>query len=85
MVLFSSIKLCCFIILFTSSWINQTYGQDPIFTQFYSNPIYLNPQLSERELQEQFTIDLIGDILMKKFTNFAIRLTSVNTNPINYF
>ena len=34
---------------------------------------------------EQFTIDLIGDILMKKFTNFAIRLTSVNTNPINYF
>ena len=34
---------------------------------------------------EQFTIDLIGDILMKKFTNFAIRLTSINTNPINYF
>ena len=34
---------------------------------------------------EQFTIDLIGDILIKKFTNFAIRLTSVNTNPINYF
>ena len=34
---------------------------------------------------EQFTIDLIGDILMKKFTNFAIRLTAVNTNPINYF
>ena len=33
---------------------------------------------------EQFTIDLIGDILMKKFTNFAIRLTTVNTNPINY-
>lgn len=34
---------------------------------------------------EQFTIDLIGDILIKKFTNFAIRLTTVNTNPINYF
>jgi len=33
---------------------------------------------------EQFTIDLIGDFLMKKFTNFAIRLTTVNTNPINY-
>ncbi len=33
---------------------------------------------------EQFTIDLLRDILMKKFTNFAIRLTSVNTNPINY-
>ena len=33
---------------------------------------------------EQFTIDLIADLLMKNFTNFAIRLTSVNTNPINY-
>jgi putative NIF3 family GTP cyclohydrolase 1 type 2 len=33
---------------------------------------------------EQFTIDLISDFLMKKFTNFAIRLTTVNTNPINY-
>jgi len=33
---------------------------------------------------EQYTIDLIGDLLMKKFTNFAIHLTKVNTNPINY-
>ena len=33
---------------------------------------------------EQYTIDLISDFLMKKFTNFAIRLTTVNTNPINY-
>jgi dinuclear metal center YbgI/SA1388 family protein len=33
---------------------------------------------------EQFTIDLISDFLMKKFINFAIRLTKVNTNPINY-
>ena len=33
---------------------------------------------------EQFTIDLISDFLMKKFINFAIRLTTVNTNPINY-
>lgn len=33
---------------------------------------------------EQFTIDLISEFLMKKFTNFAIRLTTVNTNPINY-
>ena len=33
---------------------------------------------------EQFTIELIADLLMKNFTNFAIRLTSVNTNPINY-
>ena len=33
---------------------------------------------------EQYTIDLIGDLLMKKFTNFAIHLTKVDTNPINY-
>jgi dinuclear metal center YbgI/SA1388 family protein len=34
---------------------------------------------------EQFTIDLIGDYLRKKFTTFAIRLTEENTNPIHYF
>ena len=33
---------------------------------------------------EQFTIDLISDFLIKKFINFAIRLTTVDTNPINY-
>ena len=33
---------------------------------------------------EQYTIELISDLLMKKFTNFAIHLTTVNTNPINY-
>ena len=33
---------------------------------------------------EQYTIELIADLLIKNFTNFAIRLTSVNTNPINY-
>jgi hypothetical protein len=33
---------------------------------------------------EQFTIDLLYDILMKKFTTFAVHLTKMNTNPINY-
>ncbi|MCP4439152.1 MAG: Nif3-like dinuclear metal center hexameric protein [Aureispira sp.] len=33
---------------------------------------------------EQFTIDLLYDLLMQKFTTFAIYRTSVNTNPINY-
>lgn len=33
---------------------------------------------------EQFTINLLGDILTKKFPNFAVRLTENNTNPINY-
>ncbi|HKK37831.1 MAG TPA: Nif3-like dinuclear metal center hexameric protein [Cryomorphaceae bacterium] len=34
---------------------------------------------------EQFTIELIGDYVRKKFTTFAVRLTEVNTNPIHYF
>lgn len=34
---------------------------------------------------EQFTKDLIADILKKKFSNFAIHLTERNTNPINYW
>jgi putative NIF3 family GTP cyclohydrolase 1 type 2 len=34
---------------------------------------------------EQFTSNLIADKLKEKFTNFAIRLTKINTNPINYF
>ena len=33
---------------------------------------------------EQFTIDLIADFLKEKFTKFAIHLTQINTNPINY-
>ena len=34
---------------------------------------------------EQFTKDLIYDMLTKKFTKFAVRLSKINTNPINYF
>ncbi len=34
---------------------------------------------------EQFTIELLGEILTKKFTNFAVLLTKVNTNPIKYY
>ncbi len=33
---------------------------------------------------EQYTIGLICDFLMKKFTNFAVRSTKIDTNPINY-
>ena len=33
---------------------------------------------------EQFTKDLIYDLLVKKFTKFAVQLSKVNTNPINY-
>ncbi len=34
---------------------------------------------------EQFTSDLLHGILTKKFPKFAVHLTEVNTNPINYF
>ncbi|MCE2744179.1 MAG: Nif3-like dinuclear metal center hexameric protein [Fluviicola sp.] len=34
---------------------------------------------------EQFTINLIADILKKKFHTFVVHLTEENTNPINYF
>jgi dinuclear metal center YbgI/SA1388 family protein len=33
---------------------------------------------------EQFTIDLLGAYLREKFPKFAVRLTELNTNPINY-
>lgn len=33
---------------------------------------------------EQFTKELIHDLLSKKFSNFAFLLSKINTNPINY-
>ena len=33
---------------------------------------------------EQFTIDLIYDLLIQKFPNFAILKTKLNTNPVEY-
>ena len=34
---------------------------------------------------EQFTKELLRDFLMKKFRTFAPLLSSINTNPVNYF
>ncbi len=34
---------------------------------------------------EQFTIELLIDLLSNKFPNFAIQKTGVNTNPVQYF
>jgi dinuclear metal center YbgI/SA1388 family protein len=34
---------------------------------------------------EQFTIELLYDILVKKFPTFAVLKTAVNTNPLVYF
>jgi putative NIF3 family GTP cyclohydrolase 1 type 2 len=33
---------------------------------------------------EQYTMDLIADFLRKNFPRFAVHLSKVNTNPINY-
>lgn len=33
---------------------------------------------------EQFTTEIFYDILTKKFSNFAVHFSEVNTNPINY-
>ena len=34
---------------------------------------------------EQFTIDLLFDILREKFLTFAVLKTGVKTNPVHYF
>ena len=33
---------------------------------------------------ERFTMDLLHDLIRKKFPTFALRLTEVNTNPVHY-
>jgi dinuclear metal center YbgI/SA1388 family protein len=34
---------------------------------------------------EQFTVDLLHDVLHSKFTTFAVLKSEVKTNPVNYF
>jgi len=34
---------------------------------------------------EQFTKELIADVILKKFCNFAVSISNVKTNSINYF
>lgn len=34
---------------------------------------------------EQFTIEIFRDILNKKFSNFAVLLSNLSTNPVKYF
>ncbi len=34
---------------------------------------------------EQFTIDLLHDLIVQKFPTFAVLKTGVNTNPVKYF
>ncbi|MCH5598434.1 Nif3-like dinuclear metal center hexameric protein [Niabella ginsengisoli] len=34
---------------------------------------------------EQFTIELVANLLEQKFPTFAVLKTGVNTNPVQYF
>ena len=34
---------------------------------------------------EQFTQHLLYEIIRKKFSNFAVRLTEINTNSVKYY
>lgn len=34
---------------------------------------------------EQFTIELLTEFLRKRFSNFAVQKTEINTNPVRYF
>ena len=34
---------------------------------------------------EQFTIELLIEIIRKKYTTFAVHFTKINTNPVKYF
>jgi putative NIF3 family GTP cyclohydrolase 1 type 2 len=34
---------------------------------------------------EQFTINLLQEVLAKKFPTFAVLKTGVKTNPVHYF
>ncbi len=34
---------------------------------------------------EQFTVDLLVEILLKKFPTFAVLKTQLITNPVRYF
>lgn len=34
---------------------------------------------------EEYTIEIFSEIIKKKFPNFAIRFSKINTNPVNYY
>ena len=34
---------------------------------------------------EQFTVDLIHDVILEKFPNFAVLKSGTVTNPVNYY
>ena len=34
---------------------------------------------------EQFTVDLLFEVLREKFSNFAVLKSGIKTNPVNYY
>ena len=50
---------------------------------FDANGLMLIADIGHYE-SEQFTINLLYDVLEQKFPNFAVLKTEVNTNPVNY-
>ena len=68
--------------------------QVPIFNQITADVKYheffdANNRLVIADIghyeSEQFTTDLLFDILSQKFPTFAIQKTGVKTNPVHYF
>lgn len=55
------------------------------YHQFFdANNLILIADIGHYET-EQFTIEIFNEIITKKFPNFALRFTEINTNSINYF
>lgn len=51
---------------------------------FESNRKMLVADIGHYE-SEQFSVDLLHELLVKKFPTFAVLKTEMNTNPVNYF
>ena len=60
-----------------------------VYNAFTNNALIKNPdQYKDRNKffkSEQFTIDLLKEILEQKFPTFAVLKTEVKTNPVHYF
>ena len=44
--MFNTTKVCSYITIILFAFFQNIYAQDPAFTQFYANPIYLNPAMA---------------------------------------
>jgi type IX secretion system PorP/SprF family membrane protein len=51
------VKKIVFLLLLSGSVLTKTYAQDPGFTQFYANPLYLNPAFAGTASCPRFTMN----------------------------